>query len=222
MAVGGWFLDVGSVMFRRNDIRRENEMLRTRLANAESQKNKLLGYHRENQELRKLLRIPKRPDGRVLAAEIVAYQATDFSQRVTLNVGSRRGVVSKDVVYCSYGLVGQVIQVSPFTCVVALITDRESGVGAMTSRTSAKGIVLGSGERLCKFSYVNFKADVREGDMLETSGLVAGQGAIYPKGLIVGKVLRVERDKAYSRLDAYVDPAVPFDRISAVYVRVRQ
>lgn len=222
LRVGAWFMDVGRVMVRREDIRTENELLRSRLANAESQKNRLLGYQKENLELRKLLELPVRPSGKALAAEIVGYQATDFSQRVTLNVGSRHGVFSKDVVYCAYGLVGQVIQVSPFTSVAALITDRESGVGAMTARTFAKGIVMGSGERLCKFSYINFNADVREGDMVETSGLVAGQGAIYPRGLVVGKVLRVERDKAYSRLDAYIDPAVPFDRISAVFVRIRQ
>ena len=111
-------------------------------------------------------------------------------------------------------------QVGPLTCVAALLTDRESGVGAMSVRTLAKGVVLGTGERTCKLDFADFGADLREGDLLVTSGLITGRGAIFPKGIVIGRVTNVQRDKTYSRLDATVEPAVPFDRVSAVLVRV--
>jgi rod shape-determining protein MreC len=219
-AVGDYFSDVGRVMFRRQGLTRENDELKLRLADLEGQNQRLLRYRKENDELRRMLKMPPPVGGRAVAAEIVGFDATDFSRSITLNVGSRQGVKAKDVVYCAYGLVGVVLETAPFTSTVQLVTDRAYGVGVMTSRTSAKGVVLGSGERICKFSYLDFGADVREGDVVVTSGLIQGRGAIYPKGIPVGRVIKVERDKTYTRLDAYVDPAVPFDRITAVYVRV--
>lgn len=219
-ASGDWFGDVGRVMARRGDIASQNETLQTRVADLESQNARLMRLRRENEELRKLLAMPKIAGGRELAAEIISYDATDFARRVTLNVGSRAGVAPKDVVYCAQGLVGQVTEVAPFTCIVTLLIDREGRAGAMTARTFAKGVVRGTGERLCKLSYLDFNADVREGDLITTSGLLTGRGAIFPKGLIIGRVVKVEKDKTYSRQEADIEPAVAFDRLSAVWVRV--
>lgn len=220
LAFGDWASDIGRVMIRRQDIASENETLKLRLADAEGQNQRLLRYRRENDELRRLLKMAPPNAGKPIAAEIIAFDATDFTQRVTLNVGSRQGVKPKDVVYSAYGLVGQVVEAGPISSVVILLSDRDSGVGAMTTRTLAKGVVLGTSERICKLSYLDFGADVREGDLVVTSGLVEKTGAIFPKGMVIGRVLKVEKDKTYGRMDAYIDPAVPFDRITAVYVRV--
>jgi rod shape-determining protein MreC len=96
-----------------------------------------------------------------------------------------------------------------------LLTDRESGVGAMSTRTMAKGWVNGTGARTLQMSFLDYNSDVREGDLIVTSGL----SEIFPRGLIIGRVLRVDRNKSYSSLSAEIDPAVPFDQLSAVFVR---
>ncbi len=219
-ASGTYLGDVGRVLVRRGDIAAQNSQLQTRVDDLEGQNARLMRLQRENQELRGLLKLPKVAGGRALAAEVVSYDATDFARLVTLNIGARAGVRAKDVVYCAQGLVGQVSQVAPLTCVVTLLIDRDGRAGAMTSRTGAKGVVQGTGERVCKLSYLDFGADVREGDTLVTSGILMGRGAIFPKGLVIGRVVKIERDKAYSRQDAYLEPAVAFDRLSAVWVRV--
>jgi rod shape-determining protein MreC len=219
-ASGGWFGDVGRVLMRRGDITQENAELRGQVADLRGQNLRLARLRHENDELRRLLTMRKLPGGKAVAAEIISYDATDFARRVTLSVGSRSGVRPKDVVYCAQGLVGQVTQVSPFTSVVTLLIDRDGRAGAMTSRTFAKGVVQGTGERICKLSYLDYSADVREGDLIVTSGLLSGRGAIFPKGVVVGRVVRVEKDKTYSRQEAFIEPAVPFDRLSAVWVRV--
>lgn len=219
-AAGNWAGDVGRVVVRRADIASDNARLRVKVADLEGQNARLSRLRQENQELRKLLAMRKLGGGRPVAAEIISYDASDFARRVTLSVGSRSGVRPKDVVYCAEGLVGQVTQVAPLTSVVTLLIDRDGRAGAMTSRTSAKGVVQGTGGRICKLSYLDYSADVREGDTVVTSGLLSGRGAIFPKGMVIGRVVRVEKDKTYSRQEAYVEPAVSFDRISAVWIRV--
>ena len=213
---GVWASDIGSAMFRRRGLVRENEELRGEVDNLRGQNQRLLSYQRENQRLNALLKMPKLAGGKSLACEVVGLSATDVSHAVTLNIGARSGVRVKDVVYNAQGVVGQVTDVSPFSCRALLLTDRVSGIGAMIERTQAKGIVKGNGGRLCTLSYLDFGADVREGDLVVSSGV----SQIFPRGMPIGQVVEVKRDKHYSQLTATVDPTVAFDRLSAVYVRV--
>lgn len=223
-SVGGWLGDVGKVMFRRGDIISQNEELRGRVADLEGQNMRLQRYLRENEELRGLLKMPKPQGGQPVAAEIVSFDTSEYTQRFFINVGHRQGVQAKDIVFTAHGVVGQIVnsdyKLLPLpTSEVLLLTDRRSGVGATIARSGAKGVVLGTGGQLCKLDYLDFYADVREGDTVLTSGLVVKNGGVFPKGLVIGRIIKVERDKILSRLSAYVDPAVPLDRITTVWVR---
>ncbi len=213
--VGDWFSDLGRTMFRRGGVVEENERLRGEVANLRGQTQRLTRYRRENEELRRLLDLKPPAGGKSIAADVVSLAATPYAHRVTLNVGTRQGVRSKDVVFVAQGVVGHVVSVSPFTSVVVLLPDRDSGVGAMSARTMAKGVVKGTGERTLQMSSLDYNSDVREGDLVITSGL----SEMFPRGMIIGKVLRVDRNKSYSSLSAEIDPAVPFDQLSAVFVR---
>jgi rod shape-determining protein MreC len=224
LSVGGWISDVGKAMFRRGDIISQNENLQTRVADLESSNARLQRYRRENEELKALLKMSKPPGGNPIAAQIVSYDAADYTQRIFVNVSARQGVHKKDIVFSSHGVVGQVINSSsnllPIpTSEVLLLTDRRSGVGAAVARTGAIGVVQGTGGALCRLDYLDYFADVRVGDTVLTSGLVVKEGGVYPKGLVIGRVIKVERDKTLSRLSAFVDPAVPFDQITTVWVR---
>jgi len=215
-STGAWAGDVGRAVFRRGGIVRENAELRGEVDNLRGQNQRLLGYQRENQRLSALLKMPKLAGGTSLACEIVGLDATDVSHAVVLNIGARSGVRAKDVIYNAQGVVGQVQEVSPLSSRALLLTDRLSSIGAMIERTQAKGVVKGNDGRLCTLSYLDFGADVREGDLVVTSGT----SQIYPRGMTIGQVVEVKRDKHYSQLTATVDPAVAFDRLSAVYVRI--
>lgn len=217
--VGGWFGDVGKTMFVRNGIASENAELKARVADLESQNQRLTRFRLENDDLRKLLQTPKAPGGKSIAADVVALDASNFTRRITLNVGSRQGVRAKDVVYASQGVAGQVIEVSPFNCVVLLLTDGDAGaIGAMTSRSGAKGLLFGTGNPTCRLEVMSsYGADVREGDLVLTSGL----SDIFPRGLVLGRILKVTRDKSYSRLTAEVAPAAPMEKLSTLWVRTQ-
>lgn len=217
--IGNWFSDVGRVMVRRDDIIQENKALRGRIATLENQNRRLLRYRSDNQELRQLLKMPTVPGGRLLAADVVSRDATDYARRLIINVGKRQGVRPKDVVFNAQGVLGQIIEVDPYygSSTVLLLTDRMSGVGAMVQRTTARGRLLGNGSETCKLSDLNLHADVREGDLIVTSG----DSQIFPKGMILGRVLRVKKDKTYSQTTAEVEPAAHLDQSSAVLVRVQ-
>jgi rod shape-determining protein MreC len=218
MAVGGWFSDVGRAMFGRESTLRQNETLRAQVDDLGGQNQRLRRYLRENQELRALLKMPKPTGGKTVAADVIALDFSDYTRRISINVNERQGVHAKDVVFTSQGIVGQVTAAGvgfPSQSEVLLLTDRQSSVGAVTARSMAKGIVQGTGERVCKMSYLDYSADVREGDLV----LSAGDSTIFPRGLPIGRVVKVEKNKTYSTVSATIDPAVAFDRISAVYVR---
>ena len=215
LVVGDWFSDVGRTIVGRGGVIAENERLRGEVADLRGQNQRLLRYRRDNDELRKLLGMKPPKGGKAIAADITTLDAFDQARQIHLNVGSAQGVKPKDVVFVEEGLVGQVISVTPLDCTVLLLTDREARVGAVTQR-GARGVVQGTGEAVGKMAYLNFNADVREGDLVYTSG----ESEIFPKGLIIGQVLKARRDKGYSRLTAFIEPAVSFDRLSVVYVRV--
>ena len=217
--IGAWFSDVGRVMVRRGDIIKENKSLRGRLADLENRNRRLLRYQKENKELRRLLKMPPLPGGRLVAADVVSGDATNYARRLIINAGARQGVRPKDVVFNAQGVLGQVIEVDRLfgTSTVLLLTDRMSGIGAMVQRTGARGLLQGNGSTACTMSYLDMHADVREGDLIVTSG----DSTIFPKGLILGRVVRVRRNKTYSQITAEIEPAAPVDQASAVFVRVQ-
>jgi rod shape-determining protein MreC len=217
MGVGGWASDVARVAVRRGDLADENRTLARKVAFLESERLRLVRYRTDNEELRRLLKMPELAGGHSVTADIVAFAGTNVAQRITLNAGSRSGVRPKDVVYNERGLVGQIEAVANFSSTAVLLTDPQlSGVGAMTARTRAPGVVVGDGENGCEMEYLPFNADVRPGDLVVTSG----KSEIFPRGLVIGRVAQIERDKTYSRLSARVEPVVAFDRITAVHIRV--
>lgn len=217
--VGTWFVDVGRTMVRRDSLVQENARLHNELADWNGRAIGVARLQRENEELRGLLQMPKVANGKTIAANVVALDASNLARRITLDVGARQGVRAKDVVYVAQGVVGQVVQVSPFNSVVLLLSDGESGrIGATTSRTGARGILRGTGGTTCEMEFIDgIRSDVREGDTILTSGL----SDIFPRGLTLGRVLEVQRDKRYSKLTAVIEPAAPLESISAALVRTQ-
>ena len=222
LRAGGQYLsDIGRVIVRRDDLASENARLKTQIDQARAQNARLLSLSRENQELRALLKMPDLPGGATLIAPVVASDTSPLSRRLTLGVGAAQGVGTRDVVYGAAGVVGQVTRVGEMTCVVTLIIDREGALGARVGRSGAQGVVLGDGSRIARLDYLPYDADVRAGDTVLSSGLAREQGAVFPPGLVIGRVRAVEKNRATSQQSATVEPAVPFESLSVVKVRLR-
>ncbi len=219
-SLGAYLSDVGRVLVHRGDLASENNKLRARVLDLEGQRARLSRLGHENAELRGLLKMPAPLPGRNIGAEVVSATRGDVARRLTLGAGSRAGVAVKDVVFCAQGLVGHVSQVGPWTSVVTPLVDRDGGAGAFVSRSGAQGLVVGNGTDVPKMLYLPFDADVRAGDLLLSSGQGQNRGAIYTRGIVVGRVMKIEKDRAYSRQNAYVAPAVLPETLGAVWIHV--
>ena len=129
---------------------------------------------------------------------------------------------TRDVVYSAQGVVGQVTRVGEMTCVVTLLNRPRRRVGrARRAKSGAQGVVLGDGSRLARLDYLPYDADVRAGDTVLSSGLARESGAVFPPGLVIGRVRAVAKNRVTSQQSATIEPAAPFESLSVVKVRLR-
>jgi rod shape-determining protein MreC len=114
------------------------------------------------------------------------------------------------------GLVGRVEKVNPTSSKVRLINDLNSSV-SVRLQTDARttGVLRGQSQgNLMVVAYIPQTDAVTQGDWVLTSGL----GGMYPEGLVVGKVARVERKDADPFQAAVIESAVAMDKLERLYV----
>ena len=156
----------------------------------------------ENERLRKLLDLRERLQAPARAAQILYDTADPYTRRVVVDQGQVHGVELGSPVLDDAGVLGQVTRVHPFLSEVTLLVDRDQAIPVLNIRTGARGVAYGDpvashGGGL-ELRFVSANADVQEGDVLTTSGL----DGVYPSGLPVARVVRVERraDSAFARI----------------------
>jgi len=192
----------------------ENERLKRRILELEAERNRLLEAEATNRRLGELLDFrPNLPSGSVTAA-IIGNSASTWFHSLILDKGSADGIRKGMAVVTPVGVVGQVVAVTSKSTKVLLVTDPHSGVDVLVQRSRARGIVSGSidGDPIVK--YVKRTDDIREGDRLVTSGL----DGVFPKGMLVGTVVRVQKKKFGLFQDVTVSLAVDPARIEEVLV----
>lgn len=182
-------------------LQKEQLILRTQLQ-------RLVALENENNYLRTLLQSAHKAKGRTLIAELMAIDSEPFVHQVTLDKGKRDDVYVGQPVLDADGVMGQIIDVTPFTSRVLLINDAHSGVSVQNVRSGIRSVVAGDNysDKL-RLLFVPKTADVRIGDLFLTSGL----GDHYPEGYPVGKVVDVQRDPARQFADVYLQPSAHLD-----------
>ena len=156
----------------------------------------------ENTRLRQLLALRDRLETPAQAAAVIYDTADPYTRRVVIDRGQMGGVVLGSPVMDDAGVLGQVTRVFPLVSEVTLLVDRDQAIPVLNVRTGARGVAYGDpvaghgGGMELRFMPAN--ADVNEGDLLTTSGV----DGLYPSGLPVAKVVRVERraDSAFARI----------------------
>lgn len=145
----------------------------------------------ENRQLRALLSLRERLDNTALAAEVLYDAADPFTRKIIIDKGLTQGVHDSSPVMDEQGIVGQVTRVLPMLSEVTLVTDREQSIPVLNTRTGARGVAFGEagGAPLLELRYMATNADIEVGDVLTTSGV----DGIYPPGVPVAKVVKVER-----------------------------
>lgn len=173
-----------------NTLRADNQELKTRNLKLALQALQAVQLGSENAHLRALLQFEQRETMSAVLAEI-QYDAHDpFTQKVVIDRGLRQGIQAGAPVVNDEGVIGQVTRVYPLQAEVTLLTDKDQAVPVQLVRTGVRSIIYGTPRGdLLELRYIPVSTDIQVDDQLVTSGL----DGVFPPGLPVAKVLRVDR-----------------------------
>lgn len=158
----------------------------------------------ENERLRQLLDLRARVQTPAMAAQVLYDAADPYTRKVIIDKGLAQGVAPGSPVIDEAGVLGQVTRVHGLVSEVTLVTDRDQATPVLNARTGMRSVVYGepSGTYAgtLELRFMPVSADVKEGDLLTTSGV----DGVYPAGLPVAKVVQVERraESAFARIHA--------------------
>ncbi len=205
-----WGGYIGLRRAREENVSLRAELDRLKVRNAELESRAL-----EADRLEALLNFRNaHPEATMLAASVIGASPDSSSQVMYLNRGSRDGVRRDMGVITPDGVVGKIIAVYPDTSQVLLMSDKESGVGALLADTRTQGPVKGTGEPLVWLDYISNDEKVSVGEAVLTSG----QDRIFPKDLPVGTVVETTPDRKSPFMKVRVRPAAHLDRLEDVLI----
>ena len=192
-----------------NRLQTENDALR-------KENEQLLEAAGEAQILRELFnRAADTPEYRRITADVVGQDTNPILQSMLINKGYDDGVRVGMPVEAARGLVGQVYRVTNNAAQVALLTETASAIPVRLGTTRATGILRGAGRgALPTIDWIDLQYVVEVGELVMTSGL----GGKFPAGMVIGRVVQVERNEAELFQSAVVQPAVDFRTLESVFV----
>jgi rod shape-determining protein MreC len=195
--------------------REENVQLKERIEVLTKELDGSLEKAQELERMRAELGLPARMPYKSVAANVVSRDVTQWFKRFTIDRGTLDGVAKNMPVATATGIIGRIIGVGPNYAQVQVITDINAGVGVMlqTSRTPGELKGLGTSPR-CELRNIPSSEDVPIGETVVTTGL----DRIYPKGLMVGTVERVEDNPNAPWHTLVIKPSAPVDRAEHVLV----
>jgi rod shape-determining protein MreC len=159
-----------------------------------------------------------------VGASVINRNPTSWYRTLTLNRGSKDGIVANDPVIGALGLIGKVVSVSPTTSEVLLILDGEGQVSAQVRNSAGHGtfgIVQGNYNRSSRLTAEgNLQMLFRREDNVNAGDLVltAGAGGVYPQDIPIGKVVQIQLDPTGLLKTAFIEPLVNFDSIEEAYI----
>jgi rod shape-determining protein MreC len=175
--------------FALSDTARENERLRQENDALKLEITQLRGKASEADRLAALLNFRQSQEHLPMVVARVIAASPDAGAVIYLDRGQRDGIKKNMGVITPDGVVGKVIESFSSTAQVLLLTDSDSGVGAMIEESRIQSPVRGLGEPLISMSYVSNDEEVKLGEHVVTSGM----DRIFPRDLPVGTIVEVKQ-----------------------------
>lgn len=174
-------------------------------------KEKLAAY----EQIAKMVQFKEYYNYEMIPAQVIGREPSNWFHNVIIDMGSKDGVEVDMGVATYRGLVGKVIQVGYNTSEVILLIDQGCSVGALIQRTREIGIIKGGTESAyCYLDYIAHDADVQINDIVVTSGM----GSSVPKGIIIGRIVAVKKEKHDLFQRILIKPEVDFNKLEEVYI----
>ncbi|MNK88966.1 Cell shape-determining protein MreC precursor [compost metagenome] len=195
-------------------LRQENTRLQQSLTLAESELARRIEVDTQNKRLSQLVELQHQYGGKGVAAQVVARTPDNWRKRLVVNRGMQDGIGTDSVVMSPRGLIGRVLVAGPSTSIISLLTDPGQTVATLGQRSRSPGIVTGEGDATLAMRYMPQQVDFRIGDLVLTSGF----GGVFPKGIPVGKVVRVDQRPGAITPEVTIVPTADLDRIEEVMI----
>lgn len=167
-----------------------------------------------SEQLADLLHYQAEAPMETIAARIIGRDPTNWYRAIILDKGEHHGLKRDMGVMAPAGVVGRVVKTTPTTATVLLLTDPNMAVTAMIQRTRDEGIVHGTPVGGVRMKYLPPLSSIQIDDLVVTSGLTGD----FPRGLPIGRVVRVEQPQAALFQSADLLPAVDFSKLEGVLV----
>lgn len=190
-------------------LREQNAQLKSRLLAAQYEMQRSEAAVADAQRMRRLLSAAETLERRRMPAEIIYASRDPFSQKVFVDKGGSQGVLPGSPVVDDSGVVGQVTRVHPMLAEVTLLTDKDQAIPVQVLRNGLRAVAFGGGTSgTLELRFMAANAEIQNGDRLVTSGI----DGVYPAGLAVGTVLKIERDAAQSFARILCEPVAGIAR----------
>lgn len=156
----------------------------------------------------------KMDNKRVQIATVEFFSSNPLSQFITLNKGSLDDVEIQQVVIDEQGIMGQIINNTPTTSRVLLITDPDHQIPVRIQRTGQRGILAGTGHDSVTLTFIPKNSSIEVGDLIESSGL----GRVFPAGYPVARVNKIDHLKAEAYLEITATPVAQLREAQKVLI----
>lgn len=216
-SVGGFFANLFDFSTK-NELQTEIDNLNKELAEVKTQGQISGDIAEENEELRELLDLKNSYTSgwATIAAEVTGREADNWYEKLTINKGSKDGISENMAVVDQNGLLGKIVNVTENTSEVLLIIDSAGSLGGMLQKSSIQGVLqgIGGGKGLINMTKLPYNADIQLNDVVITSGV----GGVFPAGLLVGTVVKVNTSADGLSKEAIIQPYADFNDIQFVLV----
>lgn len=190
------------------NLREENLQLKENIRQLQQHRRRAEVLQSENRQLRSVSSAVIPPGATPVTARIVALNAGNFAHSVMANVGQRDGVEKGNAVTTNNGLVGFVVDVGPKHSQILLLTDINAMIPVILSASSWPATTAGLNSTMMHLRFLTAEANVKEGDLVQTSG----HGGVLPPGIPVGRIASINGDQIT------VEPVVDLKRLSFVTI----
>lgn len=185
----------------------ENRKLRSQIATYKE-------LEQENSRLRRIFDFQVKNKLETLVAQVVAKDVSADFRAIRINRGADAGIQPDMAVLTPEGIIGRVLRTTANSADIVTLLDPLSGIDVIAERSRARGVVEGLSEDTCALRYALRTDDIQPGDILVSSGL----GGVFPKGIPVGIVSRVNRKSFGITQDVEVRPTADFSKLEEIMV----
>lgn len=213
---GLWQNSISS-LYQYRVLKFENDILRERLALLSFENSLMKDALLENDRLRELMEFKRGSEYDLIPVSLIRKSSQGFSHSFYINVGSNNGIGKNMPVVSSEGLIGRVIFSSGEASIVQAIDDINIRISAMIQRSRISGILHPDENSNLQLDYLTVRADVKVGDVVVTSGY----SDIYPKGIEIGYVSKIDTIKAEFFKLIHIKPSADLINLEEAFVIVK-